>query len=371
MPLVDELGGAEAGLADALAADLWDISQQREIEFRTYTRRVLPLDGFVFWLRTGTFTTNGMVHHSAERPQNEDDTATSSAVLFTTIKQIVQLNQTSPDTLIVGIVEGVKYAFRTHGWFAEQAGLWHYTGSSLVAPLATQLVDAPAQIDPTKLIVSDSLPAWLSLISYTPVWLVPPNPLIMLYPSYAVPANLLPPYGAVHIEPENIRALQASPLLRPVQLPLLDGFGLPVRDGNGNPITFTGTRHTQLTQERVRVTLYGCNNDMAQDFLDLVLRYSLDTDIIGMMNMPTVRDEKRIWAEGMILAQKKTIEFEISHIQHRTIGIAQQLIREAATTVQAFPFSAINPPSQIDYLLLTTGDALQLESGGGLILAGG
>lgn len=369
MPLIDELGGPEAGLADALAADLADVSQQREVVFFQYSRRVLPLDGFVFWLRVGMFKAMGMLHHSADRSQNEDDSATSDAVIFTTTSPIAKLNEIAPETLTVGEVEGVKYAFRTHGWFAAQAGLWHYTGSSLISPFATQLIDNPAQLNPKRLIVSDSMPAWLSLIDYTPPWLVPTNPLLPLFPSYAVPANLLPPYVSVHIEPENIRAIQAVPLLRPVQLPLLDGFGQPVLDGNGNPVTFTGTRHTQLAQERVRCTLYGCDNDTALAFLDTVLDYSRNIDIIGLMNMPVVRDGKRNWIEGNIIAQQKFIDFEISYLQHRVIQIAQGVIKSASTTVEAVAFSP--DTTTIDYLLLTTGDALGLAGGGGLILAGG
>jgi hypothetical protein len=335
MPQINETAAQpQVGLAGALAAGLADISQQASITFATYARRVLPLDGYVFWLRTGEFSQSGMLHHTAERAQNEDDTVTTDQIVFTTTKEVVQLNQASTEILIVGTIEGVRYAFRAHGMFAGQAGIWHYTGSSIVASLATQLIDDPGQLKPDTLIVSDSLPAWLSLINYTPPWLIPANPLIPLYPSFLVPDNLSPPFGAVHIDPSRIVAMQAAPVLDTVWVPMRDGFGRPMIDGHGKPILEAMTKHTQLVQEAVRVTLYGCDNRSALAFLDLVLRYSVDTDVIGMMNpMPSVRDDKRPWPEGMLIAQKKTIEFSISYNQSTIFNIANHLITEAATAI--------------------------------------
>jgi len=321
-----ESAAADRGfLNPSLVAGLDEISSHAVVHFTQYRRVVLPLDGFVFWLRSGSFSQAGSLHHAAERSQDEDGTLTTDAVVFTTSEEIVQLNRSSTDTLTVGHVEGVRYAFRRHGWFYANSNIWHYAGASVVAPLAIQLVDDPTQIDPTKLIVSDSLPAWLSLISYTPIWLNPPNPLITLYPSFAVPDNLEPPYGSVHIDPDGIRALQSSPLLRPI-----------VGVSPGSPPINVGLLHNQLVAERVRVTLYGCNNEMAADFLDLVERYSYDQDIIGIMNMPAIRDGKRTWPEGMVLAQQKFIDFEISYIQNRNYAVATQLILSAQTTVQSF-----------------------------------
>jgi hypothetical protein len=334
MPQINETAGLPPNqLYAALLAGIEDISQQAEVTFATYTRRVLPLDGFVFWLRTGQFNQQGMLHHTATRAQNEDDTVTTDNVVFTTISPIVALNEANTQTLIVGTIEGVRYAFLAHGAFASQAGIWHYTGASVVATLATQLIDDPDQL-PKDLIVSDSLPAWLSLIDYTPIWLIPSNPLIPLFPSFAVPDNLAPPFGAVHIEPSAIRYMQAAPTLLTTWQPTLDGYGKPILDGNGNPVLHAETRHTQLVSEQVRVTLYGCGNRAALAFLDLVLRFSYDQNIIGMMNpMPAVRDDKRTWPEGMILAQKKVIDFAISYNQSAIYDQAQNLINAATTAI--------------------------------------
>lgn len=345
MPQIDETAGLPPTLLNGpLAAGIADISQQTTVTFQTYTRRVLPLDGYVFWLRTGQFQAQGYLAHTAERSQDETDTVATDHVSFVTTTEITQLNESNGSTLYVGVAEGVSYAFRSHGWFNDQAGVWHYAGNSVVASLATQLINDPAQLDPKRLIVSNSLPAWLALATYNPVWLVPANPGITLYPSFLVPENLPPPFGAVHIHPEQTQALSSAPLLRTVPLPLLDGRGDPVFDGHGFPVTVPGTSHTQLATDFVRVTLYGADNPSALAFLDLVNRYSVDQDIIGMMSIPTVRDDKRTWPEGMIIAQMKHLDFQVSYVQSAVYYLAQQLIHEAqATVIAQDPGLPINP----------------------------
>ena len=81
MPQISETAGLPPNqLYGALLAGIEDISQQKPVTFYTYARRVLPLDGFVFWLRTGEFSQQGMLHNTAERSQNEDDTVTTDRV---------------------------------------------------------------------------------------------------------------------------------------------------------------------------------------------------------------------------------------------------------------------------------------------------
>lgn len=313
MAQLDELTGTSSALHDALAAGIADISQATTVTFTVYQKLVLPLDGFVFWVRTSTFDQSGAVHWLTEREQEESETRARNVVIFTTTERIEDLNQSNNQILVVGDLIGRKFAFGRHNWYFPQAGIWHYQGDGLPASLDTQLVDDPSQLDPTKLIVSNSLPAWLALVSYDPVWVSWPvdrNPHVTLYPSYLVPDNQPPPYGAVHIEPSRTEALQTTAM-----------WLTPTYD------------HYQLTREAVRVTLYGCNNDMAADFLDLALQYSLDTDAFGLMNMPTIRDGKKTWSDGMVIGQEKVIDFEVSYVQTRINDVARQLITEAIATI--------------------------------------
>lgn len=327
MASIDELLGSPAtGIADALAAGIIDLSKARDIPLNLYSRQVLPLDGFVFWLLSGSTTVKGVLHYTSDRPQEEAGTLTESTVVLTTTTEIVQLNASNTQTLVVGAVEGQKFAFHRHGFFFAETNVWHYEGTTINASKSTQIIDDPGLLDPTQVIVSDSLPIWLQIASYSPIWLNPPNPLVPLYPSYLVPDNLPPIYGAVHHEPEQIRALQDAPLLRPQQ-------GVSPNPTPGGPPINVGLLHNQLVSEHVRVTLYGCNNATAADFLDTVLRYSLDTDNIGIMNMPAIRDGKEGWAPGMLIAQQKIIDFEVSYVQNRAYSVATQLIASAQTSV--------------------------------------
>jgi hypothetical protein len=309
-------------LQPTLSAAIETLGQAQRITFFQYKKAILPLDGYVFWVKTGAeLVIDGILHYASERREEEDQTVAVNDVSFTTKSQVLEFNAVAPQFLYIAIYQPprqpaappsppIRFAFVARQPIQRMAGLFHYRGHAVFASLATQLLDDISQIDTTKLIVSNSLPAWLSLASYSPEWLIPTNPQIPLYPSYLLPDNLEPPYGAVHIHPDSIRSLQSAPWLNR-----------------------TGSRY-QLTSERVRVILYGCNNDIASDFLDVVEQYSIDTNTIGMMSMmPAIHDDKVFQPEMVVLAQKKSFDFEISYLQTRMRLAARQLIYNAFTTV--------------------------------------
>lgn len=296
-----------------LVQGLETISRDQAIQFVQYIRYVLPLDGYVFWLRTQQMTVQGSLHASAAEQQNEDESLAVNQVVFTTSTEVDSLNKIAPNTIWVGCWNGLKFAFSRRGPFFVNAGLYHYAGEAVYPAMESQLVDVGAELPRDTLVVSNSLPAWLAIQSYAPQWLVTPNPGITLYPSFAVPGNLPPPYGAVHIEPSQTRALQGAPTIR----------------WHGH--------HHQLAADHVRVTLYGLTNDQAQDWFDTVNRYSYDQNIIGMMSPSIARDEKRGQVGLDILAMKKTLEFDVSYNQQRINDVARQLIETAAETFYIDP----------------------------------
>jgi hypothetical protein len=151
-------------------------------------------------------------------------------------------------------------------------------------------------------VVSNSLPTWLTLGNIVP-----------FYPSFAVPYNLAPPYAAVHIEPSNTTALQ--------QVPWIDN----------NLVSW------QLTQDKVRLELYGVRNQTAIILLNAILKYMTDYETIGLMNTPIVCDEKRTQVELGVLAMKKTIEFDVSYYQSAQTLIAYQYILSAIPTYKVGP----------------------------------
>ena len=307
MPTVAEAVNS-ASLHDPLLQGLSVLSQYQAIPFTQYIRYVLPLDGYIFWLRTKTAIIQGSLHVAIDKQQREDETIAVNRVVLTTGELIQEFNEIGPNTIWIGEQAGIKFAFVQQGPFYRAAGLFHYSGDAVYPALESQLVDVGAQLSAATLIVSNSLPAWLTLQSYTPAWLVVPNPSVTLYPSFAVPDNLRPPYGAIHIEPAETQPL------------------------NLLPIVAAQGAHSQLASDKVRATLYGLTNAEALAWLDLVIQYSYDTDVIGIQDVTPARDEKRTQAELGILAMKKTFNFQVSYLQETLPNVARQLIETVATT---------------------------------------
>lgn len=332
MTEADELFGSKTPIGSDLKAGLEAIALNQRITFRLYGRVVLPIDGFVFWVRADLlansyFQTQGLatasqlsadqmkgsvikpqcsLHYTADVRQEEPETYAANNVVLTTDSPINELNAVAPGTLWVGEFKGLRFAFSSLSGRYVQAGLYHYRGFAVYPDMRPQLVD---DISATPFsdaqIVSNSLPAWLALANYSPPWAFW-GPLPTLFPSYLVPDNEAPPYAVVHIVPEETRGLASAPTI--------------------DPKTST---HTQLCSDRVRVTMWGVRNNQALDFIDAVNRYSVDTGAFGIMNIPVVRDEKRTQAELNTIAQKKTVEIEVSYLQHRMNDVAQQVISSA------------------------------------------
>ena len=339
MPTVEESLFVQSPIRAALDLGVEQISAQQTITFTKYVKIVLPLDGFVFWVKadllsasalfnaaafnTATFdgtvsvitpaptiTIKGSFHHATAKRQNEDETVAVNEIVFTAEAPVQDFNEIGPTVLFLGTVPetGERYAFRERLPYYKQADLFHYRGTAVYPALASQIVDSVADFDSTSLVISNSLPIWLSLNGYLPLYPSFGNSSVMLYPSFALPDNLSPPYAAVHIVPESTSALQSAPYLDAT------------------------LSHTQLVEERVRVTLYGLRNNAALDFVDCVSQFTVDTGDMGIMNMPVVRDEKRTQAELAILAMKKAAEFRVNYYQERANAIGRQLILKAIPT---------------------------------------
>jgi len=197
----------------------------------------------------------------------------------------------------------MRFAFNTRANFYKQADLYHYRGDALYSVMNTQVIDTMTGFDTQSVIVSNSLPIWLSLNQFFP-----------MYPSYLVDQNIVPAYAAVDINPSLTTALQDFPLLDP----------------DSNPF--------QLVKDTVKITMYGIRNHEALNFVQYILDYSRNTDNIGLMNMPVMQDEKMTQSELGIMAQKKTITFEVSYYQTTVNDIARKLIEHAFINLTGIPF---------------------------------
>ena len=359
MPSATEAASASTPLAASLAAGVNSIDNNQTVTFTKYYRVLLPSDGFAFWVKAdqlsqsalynagafngvaynqgqsitpaATMQVAGSLHYSTINNQDETEGFAVNRIIFTSLTDVEELNTVNPSTLFIAEYDGLRFAFSTRRLF-KQAGLFHYQGDAIYPSMASQIIDDARSFDTTNVVVSNSLPIWLSLNAIMPMW-----------PSFLVGDNIVPPWASVHIVPDSTVALQAAPWIDPN----------------------TGS-HYQLCRERVRITTYGLRNGPALDFQDYVNDYSLNTDTFGIMNMPVFRDEKRTQAELNILAQKKTIEYEITYHQARVRQVALQTIKSVFIDFEAMGGVPIPPPPSGDGLAFNLAQSSQYVS----ILAG-
>lgn len=301
---------SQAQLYGALRDGLEALDLNQQVTFQAYTRVVLPVDGYVFWSPTTKLVARGSLHYAQDQVQSEDETYGMASVTFTSEDQVTAFSSAGVNTIYVATVNGFRFSFSQQQGFYTQASVWHYFGHSVAPAMASQLLDRPDAIDPSRAVVSNSLPLWLALNGYAPAYMPAGKKTlftnsIMLYPSFLTEPDIVPPYAAVHIPPESTRGLQSVPFL--------------ARDRT----------HSQLVSEHARITLYGLQSNEALDFVDCVMQYSQDTDNFGIMNVPVISDGKRPQNELNAIAMQKFIDFEISYYQTRSAQLARQLILSA------------------------------------------
>ena len=321
-----EAATAKPQLGSGLAQGVETLSNNEQVTFTLYVKLVLPLDGYVFWVNASLLTdsalfnasqynkllynnypegvparqlvASGSFHFSSDVQMLEDRQTVFNHTTFTSLVEIADFNLINPQFQYIATYQGMRFAFNTRANFYKQADLYHYRGDALYSVMNTQIIDTMTGFDTQSVIVSNSLPIWLSLNQFFP-----------MYPSYLVDQNIVPAYAAVDINPSLTTALQDFPLLDP----------------NSNPF--------QLVKDTVKITMYGIRNHEALNFVQYILDYSRNTDNIGLMNMPVMQDEKMTQSELGIMAQKKTITFEVSYYQSTVNDIARKLIEHAFMTI--------------------------------------
>ncbi|MGC9271244.1 hypothetical protein [Acidiphilium sp.] len=352
MTFASEAGAAPNELTTALFQGLDNLSRNQVITFRQYSRYVLPLDGYVFWVASGAQNqVKGSLHYGVQKEQEEAETLAMNSVIFSAEAEVQFLNTVNPGSMWIASIDfqaspdgstgPFLVAFSRQGPFYQAADLFHYAGFAVYPALQSQIVDSPANLLALQPIVSNSLPIWLTQNSFAPV-----------FPSFLVPDNLPPPYIVAHIEPDGTDVLQNFPHYG---WPGTIDLGTDVTTSTGSDVTTSsGTLVTtgsgasplhdlpsyQLARDRVRLTLYGFNNQLAIQYLASLIEYSLNTDAFGFMNCPAIRDDKRFQVEISAIAQKKTIEIVASYYQTTADAIARRLILSAAVTPTVAPFTA-------------------------------
>ena len=322
-------GGITGAMQSALRAGIDVIDTNQSVEFRQFEKIALSPDDFVFWRLTGqTMTIKGSLHFSTDRVQEEDQTIGVNSVIFSAQQEVTAFNAISPTTMWIAKwrpsedVDPISIAFSRRGPYYVQADVWHYAGQAVYPALASQIIETAADL-PQGPIVTNSLPIWLAApqLPFETDSTAAPVP---VYPSFLVPDNVTPPYIVVHIEPNETHVLQDFPT-----------FG--VWPGTIVPNSGASPQHQltswQLAHDRVKITLYGFNNQAAIRYMVGLQDYSLFTDDFGYMNMPTIRDEHRKQTEIAALAMKKVIHIDASYYQSTADAIARRLILSARMSI--------------------------------------
>ena len=280
------------------------LDEGAKIEFVKYDRYVLPVDGYIFYLRdlaAKPLNVSGSIHYRTDVKQNSDETIGINRVLFTTETQTQDFNSLVNTSVYIGQVadaEGnlIRFAFSSSGKFFESSGLYHYQGDAIYPAMYSQIIDNPILPITLQQVATNSLPIWLQLTALMPI-----------FPAFLAPTNLQPPYATVEITDT-------------------------VAKGTA-PYVDSQSSHYQLAGEKCKIVIYGLSNNTALDFQDYIIDQSLTYDNFGIENMPIIKDEQRTQSELTMIANKKSIEFEINYYQQRVNTITRQLILSAFCAV--------------------------------------
>lgn len=311
-----EARGQQGQLAEVIDAALNELDLDQEVKFQAYSRVVLPIDGYIFWKPTVSLTVKGSLHFMQDIAQEETETVGNASITFTTRDRVVEFSEAPINTIYVGCAGHFRFAFSSQQGYFSAAKFWHYQGHRIAPVMERQLLDDPTTIDPSRAIVSNSLPLWLAMNGYTSPFLDGFSNQVMLYPSFVVPPNLTPPYCAVHIPPEATRAVQSVPMI-------MQGTALV----NGKPVNTR--QHTQLCEDTVHLTVYGLQNLEALNFFDMVLEVLRDGGQMGLTNTPVTVDRKRTLPELQAIAMQKSWEFKVSYNMYAVSEMTMQLIKQA------------------------------------------
>ncbi|EKB8637305.1 hypothetical protein OPN73_005132, partial [Salmonella enterica] len=299
---------AKTELNAALTQGLDDISRFQVVTFTKYIRKVLPLDGFVFWVKASvlssapdsepdTVNVKGYLHLTTESIQDDEQLYDRNVVTFTAQADIDPFNDIGSDVLYIGEFFGIQFSFSRRTGLNEAANLYHYSGEAIFPYMRSQIINSADDIDLADVVVSNSLPIWLSLSQFMP-----------MYPAMLSVQNLVPPYATVKCgEPS----------------PVAGAFWLDEKQNQ-----------YQLVSEDVTITVTGLRNAAVEDFLRYVQDYTLsDKAEMGVMNIPVIQDERVTQNELNIIAMRKKVKFKVNYYQQRMRNVARKLITSAIPSI--------------------------------------
>lgn len=314
MPTLEEAAAnVSSQLSSVLDSAVETISSRQEITFQLYVAQVLPLDGWVFWVNASIMSASalaalgvtkpliipveGSLHRQAVRSQSDEASQAVNTIIFTSEDIIDDINSEDPTTRYFGDYDGTQFAFSRMNSRYDQSGMYHYVGDAVLATMRDQIINDPSDIDMQDVVVSSSLPVWMSLNRFMPI-----------YPAMLSAHNISPPFATAKCS--NPEPLAVSYFL----------------DEESN--------QSQLVVEEVSLSVTGLKNAAIQDFIRYVQEYTLGGAAeFGIMNTPVVQDERVPQNELNAITMRKTIKFKINYYQGRMRSIARKLITSAIPAI--------------------------------------
>ena len=268
----------------------------------------MPLDGFVFWVKASivadepdqepdTVDVKGYLHLTTESIQDDEQLYDRNVVTLTAQSDIDPFNDIGPDVLYIGEFYGIQFSFSRRTGLNEPARLYHYTGEAVYPHMRSQIINSADDIDLSDVVVSSSLPVWLGLNQYMP-----------MFPAMLSTQNLSPPFATIRCS--NVT-------------PIAGAFYVDERDNQ-----------YQLVSEDVTISITGLRNAAVEDFLRYVQQYTLRDDAeMGVMNIPVVQDERVTQNELNVIAMRKTIKLKVNYYQQRMRDVSRGLILSAIPSI--------------------------------------
>lgn len=297
-----------------------------QITFNRYIRLVLPVDGFIFWVKQSlinplspslngialnelpdlttiddTIVIDGLFHYSTQNQQDNSQIYAKNSVLFTSSKKLDDFNELGESELLIGSIDGIQFAFNNSGNYYQKAGVWCYQGEAINPVMRSQIIDDVGQFSAQK-ICNDSLPLFMSRSLYAPI-----------FPAFRGLQNLRPPYLSVDVlETKPYQQLASEET----------------------------SERRQFCLDTVKVTCYGLNNNQVLDYIRYMVNEGVKNIDFGINNAPVAKKIDIPQSELNVTANAKEITFEVNYYQTRATEIAQKLIESALSSVSINPVLA-------------------------------
>jgi hypothetical protein len=302
----------------------------KNITFTKYVRRVLPVDGWVFWVKSSLiegevapFSKVYLCSTHIQRNQTQEATKTNSisSIGLTVNKKIEDLHEVNQSVMWLGEYQGVKFSFNAQANYYEEANIFHYAGDAVYIENTPNIIDdiEDLDLDLENGIVTNCIPIFITL-----------NQQVQIYPAFLAPTNLKPPYATIEVK--DTRGIAAGQSYNPFEDSSL------------------------LSWDKVELTIYGLRKKQLSDFLKYLENQQLVTEAFGMYWLPSVQNENVPQSEINVLTNKKVLNFDVSYTFNAVRSQAEAFIRSVTVDFFVKEFEEVDTLQDSDNALLTIED---------------